>query len=139
MTRDEQTKLFREMEKDYAARREENRHKPAGQEHGNGDGQEHGHDGGSIQAGEPGQASNPPYSDIAADKRAYAAGPEPVATSRLLTPGELAGGKSSGPVHGDTQVPGKQPLPSPGQIAEEQTTHRPEQGQGHGKEHGRGM
>ena len=128
MTRDEQTKLFREMEKDYAARREENRHKPAGQDHGNGDG-----------AGEPGQAFNPPYSDIAADKRAHAAGPEPVATSRLLTPGELAGGKPSGSVHGDTQSPGKQPLPSPGEIAEEPTTHRPEQGQGHGKEHGRGI
>jgi hypothetical protein len=67
MTRDEQTKLFREMEKDYAARREENRHKPAGQDHG------------------------------------------------------------------------KQPLPSAGEIAQEPTTNRPEQGQGHGKEHGRGM
>jgi hypothetical protein len=66
---------------------------------------------------------NPLYSDIAADKRAHAEGPEPVATSRQTTPGELVGIKPSGPVYGDTQVPSKQPLPSAGEIAEEQTTH----------------
>ena len=87
----------------------------------------------SIQVDEPGQVFNPLYSDIAADKRAYAAGPEPVATSRLMTPGELAGGRPSGSVHGDTQVPDKQPLPSPGEIAQEPATHRPEQDHGHGR------
>jgi hypothetical protein len=66
----EEKKLFREWEADYAARREENRraregapaagpreawpseiaeanrHKPAGQDHGKGDGKEHSHDDG---------------------------------------------------------------------------------------------
>jgi hypothetical protein len=95
----------------------------------------------SIQVDEPGQVFNPLYSDIAADKRARAEGPEPVATSRLMSPGELAGGKSSGSVYGDTQSPGKQPLPSAGEIAQEPTTNRPEpdQGQEHDKGHGRGM
>ena len=87
----------------------------------------------SIQVDEPGQVFNPLYSDIAADKRAYAAGPEPVATSRLMTPGEIAGGRPSGSVYGDTQSASNQPLPSPGEIAQEPATHRPEQDQGHGR------
>jgi hypothetical protein len=90
----------------------------------------------SIQVDEPGQVFNPLYSDIAADKRARAEGPEPVATSRLMSPGELAGGKSSGSVYGDTQSPGKQPLPSPGQIAVEQTPQQPDQGHGRGQDAG---
>ena len=83
----------------------------------------------SIQVDEPGQAFNPLYSDIAADKRAHADGPM---ASRLPTPGELAGS-----VYGDTQSTSKQPLPSAGEIAQEQQTYRPEQDQG--QERGRGM
>jgi hypothetical protein len=95
----------------------------------------------SLQVDDPGQVFNPLYSDIAADKRAHGEGPEPMATAKLPTPGELAGGKTSGSVYGDTPVADKQPLPSAGEVAQEQQTHRPQQDQGQerGKEHGRGM
>jgi hypothetical protein len=84
----------------------------------------------SIQVDEPGQVFNPLYSDIAADKRAHAEGPM---ATRLPTPGELAGS-----VYGDTQSPSKQPLPSAGEIAQEQQPQQ-DQGQERGREHSRGM
>jgi hypothetical protein len=94
----------------------------------------------AVQVDEPGAVFNPLYSDIAADKRANAGGPQPMASAGLATPGEIAG-MSSGSVHGDTQAASKTPLPSPGEIAGDQQPYRPEpnQGQDHAQGHGRGM
>ena len=94
----------------------------------------------SIQIDEPGQVFNPLYSDISADNRSSPGQDQP-APARLATPAGIAGGQSTGQAEGVGLATGKQPLPSPSDIAKDHQPYRPEpdRGQEHGKDHGRGM
>lgn len=86
----------------------------------------------AIQVDEPGAAFNPLFRDIPSESKTNdRGGPD------LPTPSEIASGKFSGSVYGDTPVASNQPLPSPSEIASGQYSPSPEPD--HGLDRGRGM
>jgi hypothetical protein len=93
----------------------------------------------SIQVDEPGTAFNPLYRDRDGDTPAHSyGGVEPMA---MASPSEIAnGGQAPGSVYGDTQPTAPQALPSPSDIADNPSSHKPpDQGNVHGRDEGMDM
>jgi hypothetical protein len=85
----------------------------------------------SIQVEEPGAVFNPLYRDMPGNPNAHGAGS---VQATLPSPSEIAGGKGSATVHGNSQQIDKQSL-SPSQIASQQQPASPQQD--HGQDHDR--